>query len=414
MTKRLPIVVVGSGTAGSLVVSQLAANTSREIILIEPGVSSTHDDESRFLKVLEDDQLSSLVSTTLTDGGNPMSYRQAQALGGGSAVNGMLLTGDAPAAVDGLTRMAELSDCGQISRALLENSGRLSRLWWNAGRWNPGRAVRHLEEEGRITVVQDKVTYIDHSKKRATAVHTSTQAFECDSVVLTAGALSTPEILLRSGLTRLVPAIGEGLQNHPTISFTLKLAEKSNSNFDTCAVKDIVMSGDAIGLITSYERVNMNDEESALLLVSFMNPSSRGAVWISDSGVQCDFNMLATKRDRIAMREAVHHLIDVAISKPIQAISTFVSIDEQGTPLAHLSNMTNDELDAWIEGNLVLVSHAASSCSESVDGNGKVIGVENMYIADASILVNIPSVTPASAVVVESLRIAQILAEEFA
>jgi choline dehydrogenase-like flavoprotein len=259
MTKRLPIVVVGSGTAGSLVVSQLAANTSREIILIEVGQVSPFDDESRFMNTLEQADFSSCVSTTLTDGGDPMSYRQGQALGGGSAVNGMLLTGDAPVAVEGLTRMAELSDCGQMSKALLDNDGRLSRLWWNAGRWNPGRAVQHLVEEGRITVVHDHVTYIDHSKKRATAVHTASRAFECESVVLTAGALSTPEILLRSGLTRLVPAIGEGLQNHPTISFTVKLAQKATAQFDTCVVKDIAMSGDSVGLITTFERVGMND-----------------------------------------------------------------------------------------------------------------------------------------------------------
>ncbi|CAB4599705.1 unannotated protein [freshwater metagenome] len=414
MTKRLPIVVVGSGTAGSLVVSQLAANTSREIILIEVGQVSPYDDQSRFMNTLEQADFSSCVSTTLTDGGDPMSYRQGQALGGGSAVNGMLLTGDAPVAVEGLTRMAELSDCGQMSKALLDNDGRLSRLWWNAGRWNPGRAVQHLVEEGRITVVHDHVTYIDHSKKRATAVHTASRAFECESVVLTAGALSTPEILLRSGLTRLVPAIGEGLQNHPTISFTVKLAQKATVQFDTCVVKDIAMSGDSVGLITTFERVGMNDEENALLSVSLMNPSSRGAVWISDSGVQCDFNMLATKRDRVAMREAVNQLIDVAISKPIQSLATSVFIDDEGTPLSHLSNMTNDELDAWIDGNLTLVSHATSSCSQSVDSNGKVIGVENIYIADASVLSSVPTVTPASEVVVESLRIAHILVQEFA
>ena len=414
MTKRLPIVVVGSGTAGSLVVGQLAAHTAREIIVIEIGHPSSFDDESHFMNALEQESLTSIVSTTLTDGGNHVSYRQGRALGGGSAVNGMLLTGDAPVAVDGLTSIAELSDCGQMSRALLENDGRLSRLWWNAGRWNPGRAVQHLVDEGRITVVHDQVTYIDHSKKRATAVHTTDRAYECDSVVLAAGALSTPEILLRSGLTRLVPAIGEGLQNHPTITFTVKLSQQSTGKFDTCVVKEIVMSGDAVGLITTFERVGMGDIENALVSVSLMNPTSRGAVWISDSGVQCDFNMLATKRDRVAMREAVHQLIDVAISQSIQSLSTSVYIDDEGTPLSHLSNLSNDDLDAWIEGHLVLVSHASSSCSQSVDSDGKVIGVENIYIADASILAGVPSVTPASEVVVESLRIAQKLVQEFA
>ena len=414
MTKRLPIVVIGSGTAGSLVVSHLAAHTTREIVVLEPGTNSPHDDESRFMSVLADADFCVSVDATLTDGGATSSYQQARALGGGSAINGMLLTGDEPKSLVGLTKMAERSDCGAVSSALLDNGGRLSRMWWNAGRWNPGRAVQHLVDEGRVTLVHDTVTYIDHSKKRATAVHTTGQAFECDAVVLAAGALASPEILLRSGLTRLVPGIGEGLQNHPTITFTVKLLKASDSLLDTCVVKDITMSGDAVGLVTAFERVSMADGENALLSVSLMNPTSRGAVWISESGVQCDFNMLATKRDRVAMREAVHQLIDIAISEQVQAIASSVFIDDEGTQLSHLASMTTDELNSWIEHNLVLVSHATSSCSQSVDENGKVLGVENIYVVDASVLGNVPAVTPASEVVVESTRIAQCLVEEFA
>ena len=96
MTTQLPIVVIGGGTAGCTVVSTLAAITTRTIVLIEPGPSSVHDDEAAFFTVLSDDSLSREVQTTLVDGGLDTPYVQAHVLGGGSAINGLLLTGDEP------------------------------------------------------------------------------------------------------------------------------------------------------------------------------------------------------------------------------------------------------------------------------------------------------------------------------
>ena len=411
MTSQLPIVVIGGGAAGCTVVSTLAAMTSLPIVLIEPGLSSVHDDEPAFFDVLSDERLSREVQTTLVDGGEDKPYTQAQVLGGGSAINGLLLTGQEPSFVSGLTRMATEADCGQVATALLAENGRFSRLWWNGGRWNPGRAVQHLVDEGRVTVIPESVTYLEHAQRVITVAHTTNEAIEGSLFVMCAGALTTPALLLHSSLERAVSGIGDGLQNHPTVTFSVQLKTPGSQRFDATVVRDSLSSSGAQLLTIAYERTNSENVTNGLISISLMDPESRGGVWRSNTAMQNDFNMLATMRDRVAMREAVRELIATAMSPSFSAISTHVSVDSDGTSVETLDVMKNVELDEWIAANLTVVSHAASSCHEIVDADGKVRGVGNLYIADSSILHSVPSCSPAGPVVVEAARIARTLGE---
>ena len=411
MTTQLPIVVIGGGTAGCTVVSTLAALTNQPIVLIEPGSPSTHDDESSFFSVLSDETLSREVQTTLVDGGEDQPYVQAQVLGGGSAINGMLLTGEEPAFLSGLTRMATEADCGQVGTALLAENGRFSRLWWNGGRWNPGRAVQHLVDEGRVAVISDSVTYLEHAQRVITVAHTTNEAIEGSMFVMCAGALATPTLLLHSSLERAVTGIGDGLQNHPTITFTLHLKINVSSRFDATVVRESRSSSGAELLTIAYERANAKDATLGLLSVSLMDPESRGGVWRSNTAMQNDFNMLATLRDRVAMREAVRELIATAMSASFTAITQQILVDSEGTSVDVLDAMKNADLDEWIACHLTVVSHAASSCHDIVDTDGKVRGVGNLYIADSSILHSVPPCSPAGTVVVEAMRIARTIGE---
>lgn len=408
---QLPIVVIGGGTAGCTVVSTLAAMTTQPIVLIEPGSPSLHDDESSFFDVLSDAALSREVQITLVDGGSDQPYVQAQVLGGGSAINGLLLTGEEPSFLSGLTRVASEADCGQVGTALLAENGRFSRLWWNGGRWNPGRAVQHLVDEGRVTIISDSVTYLEHAQRVVTVAHTTNEAIEGSLFVMCAGALATPALLLHSSLERAVTGIGDGLQNHPTITFTLQLKQSVSQRFDATVVRESRSSSGAELLTIAYERTNADDAITGLLSISLMDPESRGGVWRSQTAMQHDFNMLATIRDRVAMREAVRELISTAMSASFSAISHRVLVDSDGTSVEVLDAMKNAEFDEWIAEHLTVVSHATSSCHEIVDSDGKVRGVGNLYIADSSILHSVPPCSPAGPVVIQAARIARAIGE---
>jgi len=408
---QLPIVVIGGGTAGCTVVSTLAAMTTQPIVLIEPGSPSLHDDESAFFSVLADAALSREVQITLVDGGSDQPYVQAQVLGGGSAINGLLLTGEEPSFLSGLTRVASEADCGQVGTALLAENGRFSRLWWNGGRWNPGRAVQHLVDEGRVTIISDSVTYLEHAQRVVTVAHTTNEAIEGSLFVMCAGALATPALLLHSSLERAVTGIGDGLQNHPTITFTLQLKQSVSQRFDATVVRESRSSSGAELLTIAYERTNADDAITGLLSISLMDPESRGGVWRSQTAMQHDFNMLATIRDRVAMREAVRELISTAMSASFSAISHRVLVDSDGTSVEVLDAMKNAEFDEWIAEHLTVVSHATSSCHEIVDSDGKVRGVGNLFIADSSILHSVPPCSPAGPVVIQAARIARAIGE---
>jgi choline dehydrogenase-like flavoprotein len=385
--------------------------TSQPIILVEPGPSSTHDDESAFFNVLADETLSRDVQTTLVDGGEDKPYVQAQVLGGGSAINGLLLTGDEPPFLRGLTRMATDADCGQMGAALLAENGRYSRLWWNGGRWNPGRAVQHLVEEGRVTVIAESATYLEHAQRVITVAHTTNEAIEGSLFVMCAGALATPALLLHSSLERAVSGIGDGLQNHPTITFTVQLKKQTAQRFDASVVRESLSSSGAQLMTIAYERTNASDAANGLISVSLMDPESRGGVWRSSTAMQNDFNMLATIRDRVAMREAVRELISTVMCASFAAISERVLVDSEGTTVEALDVMKNADLDEWISDHLTVVSHATSSCRDIVEADGKVRGVGNLYIADSSILHSVPTCSPAGPVVTEAARIGRAIGE---
>lgn len=411
MSSSQPIAVVGGGTAGCTVLSQLAALTSSEIVLFEPGQLSSGDDESRFLDVVESDSHENNVLVSLVDGGELQPYVQAQSLGGGSAINGMLLTGDAPDHVAELTRMATTEDMGPMAGALLACGGRASRLWWNGGRWNPGRAVQHLVDEGRVSHVGSRITGLEYGQGGIIGIQTGDSVMQVSQVVMCAGALATPALLLPMKLGKLNRDIGIGLQNHPTITLSLRLRTAADSPFDASVVMDHVLPQGGRLMAVAYERASGSNGSLGLLSVSLMNPISRGAVWSAEDGMQYDFNMLANEFDRVAMRDGVRWLLDLARSQAFHTVADAVFVDGGGVGDVAIDSMKNSELDEWIRANLALVSHAASSCGQAIDGHGRLRGLSNVTIADASALSVVPPETPAASVTMEALRISRLLAE---
>lgn len=399
MSAPQPIIVVGAGTAGCTVVSYLANNTKHPILVLEPG-GYGDDDDSRFLNLSDSD----LLVTTL-DG-----YVQARAVGGGSAVNGMLLTGDEPEHLRGLTRVANEEDIGTVGRELLGVGGHYCRLWWNGGRWNPGRALRHLIEEGRVTHLPRTVTKLLIDNGRVVGVDCGGESLRAAAVVLCAGAVNSPGVLLASGAHKLNPAIGHGVQNHPTITAQFSVDATQRARFDAAVVREWSTMHGGQMLNVAYERVAKNCEDVGSLSVSLMNPMSKGLVELSIVGKPTvDFRLLKDEEDLINMVSGVRDLVHILSSGNFSNDAESVTVE--GLPLTELREYEDAQMSTWVLQAVRGVSHAASSCAQAVDSSGRVLGLENCWIADASVLPSIPTVTPAAPVTMEALRIARNIGE---
>lgn len=394
-----PIVVVGAGTAGCTVISYLASHTDRRILVVEPGPISHHDDESHFFDVLA----SGLVAST------PDGYVQARALGGGSAVNGMLLTGEEPEHLHGLTRMATSDDIGPVGASLLADGGRYSRMWWNGGRWNPGRAVQHLVEEGRVMVLPRSVVEIIHRDGEVVGVDCNDEPLSASAVVLCAGAVMSPTILLRSGLAHVNSHIGMGLQNHPTVTARFSHPE-SSALFDTAVVREWSTSTGGQILNVAYERASAAEPFLGMLSVSLMNPRSRGQIGVDDAGEpDVNFHFLSEKSDLENLLMGVQDLL--GLLRDGTYTSHMDSITLEGTPFQTLEKHDEESLRDWLLAHVQGVSHATSSCAGAVDDVGRIRGLENCWVADASVLPSVPTCTPAAPVTMEALRIARHIGE---
>jgi choline dehydrogenase-like flavoprotein len=406
---RRRIVVVGAGTSGAVLSMSLASRTDHEIIVVEPGAYTGLDDEPRFLNVLADASLQSLHDVQLVAHGPIVPYVQAHCLGGGSAINGMLLTSEVPDVAHGLTSFPDDNELGDVGRALLGAGGEKCQLWWNHGRWNPARALMHLAEEGRIRIASDRVEEVLGGESNSVGIKMLSGTIESDVVVMCAGAIGTPEILIHSGWASVNPQIGRGLQDHPAVTFAIKLRQKSIAIFDAGVIHRGTTSTGEHYVIVAYERASWSESELGLVSVILLTPHSRG--WISDVDDECriHINMLDDERDVVSMREAVSALLDTVAQNSFGGIAGNIYADDEGTSVDDLRTFSISDLDTWIRVNLRPVSHVASSCSRAVGINGSLKQVEGVFVADASALARVPPSTPAGPVTIEARRIARIL-----
>lgn len=385
----------------------LAARTDHELVVVESGQYSRHDDESRFMNVLADTSLQSIHQVHLVANGPLIPYVQARCVGGGSAINGLLLTSEIPDVAVAMTSMARSEQLGDVGRALLASGGEPSQLWWNHGRWNPGRALMHLVEEERITMISGDVVDVVGDHDTSKGVQLLDQVIEADLVVMCAGAIATPKILLQSFVGSLNPHIGHGLQDHPCVTFAVQLQNESDSFFDTGVIRRGRTRTGEQYLIVAYERASWSEGHLGLVSVLLMTPHSRGKVSMVEGTCDVNLNMLDDARDVVAMREALWALMDTVQHESFAAISHGVYADDEGTSVDELRQYSQVDLDKWIRANLRPVSHVAASCSKAVHDNAALRSVEGVYIADASVLASVPPHTPAGPVTIEARRIAR-------
>jgi len=258
-------------------------------------------------------------------------------------------------------------------------------------------------------------------------------------VVLAAGAYASPAILLRSGigppdhLAALdikvevgLSGVGTHLVDHPMISVdiptrplgpcqrfqTVLTFRSRNSGTDDLADLLLFASG-------PHEVPTSEVASGAVLAIvaAVMAPTSQGWVRLRstdpDKTPHIHLGHLGHDDDLSRMAEAVIEARRIVRSAPMAAIAT-------GPELSPGSALADDDLDAlktWITEGVGTFHHPVGTCSIGpdpetgavVDARGAVHGIDDLYVADASIMPRIPTATTNLPTIMVAEHIADLL-----
>ncbi|MGX1163614.1 putative dehydrogenase (TIGR03970 family) [Arthrobacter sp. SLBN-100] len=277
---------------------------------------------------------------------------------------------------------------------------------------------------------------------------------EANEIVLCAGAVKTPHILLLSGLgpeTELdrflipvikhLPGVGKNFSDHPNraigwrtkvplidygttqsmatvLNFTGSGSPRSGDLEILPLLKpmDYLLTGSHPGVRNGSQNPSKALHHGDLaFLVSLQAATSRGQITLesADPAVQprIDFNYFATESDLKGMREGVRTGVRMLRSNAFSPI--FQELTELTEPI-----LQNDRLlNHWMRSRLGTAIHLCGSAkfgspndAESVvDQHGRVHGVKGLRVADTSILPTAPTPGPAATAVLIGERMAEFI-----
>ena len=244
-----------------------------------------------------------------------------------------------------------------------------------------------------------------------------------EEVVLSAGAVGSPHILMLSGIgatDRLgdmgipvvqdIPGVGQNLRDHPQVSVTWKMNDTFRLGPAAPRIQlalrytaraselrnDMVIFPLSFAKEGDYPRASDDDPLGISMAACIQLAGGSGDVRLTsaDPHVQpsLDFNYLVDPFDRERLREAVHICVELATQDGLRGI-----VAERVAPTD--ADLRSDEsLDRWLKKNVRTSHHASGTCKMGpasdpravVDQHGKVHGVQGLRVADASIMPNCP------------------------
>ncbi|MDF2235145.1 GMC family oxidoreductase N-terminal domain-containing protein [Albimonas sp. CAU 1670] len=301
------------------------------------------------------------------------------------------------------------------------NSRGLERVTTNDGYLEPARGRANLTIQGGALV--DRVLIEDG---RATGVEAliegERRTFRGAEVVLCAGAVHSPAILMRSGLgpslhlrahgievKRELPDVGRNFMDHPMLRVKVVMKPEHaprdpDQRHTNCCVT--YSSGLGEGGVRDMILIGFNHRDiegtggnaDGAVGIGLFDAFSRGEVTLKSARPEDDpvveENMLSDPRDMLRMRDAVRRVREMARRPALRDIAQAIMISESGIDIETAADLPDAELDALILRQVGDIQHAAGTCRMSafndpqgvVNPDLTVKGVPGLRVADASIM----------------------------
>jgi 5-(hydroxymethyl)furfural/furfural oxidase len=310
-----------------------------------------------------------------------------------------------------------------------------ARVTTNDAYLDPARDRPNLRVIGGATV--DKVLF-EGTRAAGVRVRVDGEWIEAraEAVVLCAGAIGSPSILLRSGVgpagsvVRL--PVGEGMQEHPLALFWLFHRPDTHPGLDArqvnCCVRyssGLEGAGENDMMIVSVNQTLALPPDVTSHLVADQPAGTWGGagggeapggpgllcLWLNqqfgrgrlelaspdpDAHPLIDQDLLNVPSDMVRMRDGVKRALDLLRSGSFDAAFGRVAIDLTGRGLDELSD--DGAIDAWLMETVGDTGHICGGCRMGaagdprsvVDPEGRVLGVDGLWVADASVFPNVP------------------------
>jgi len=265
---------------------------------------------------------------------------------------------------------------------------------------------------------------------------------EADRVVLSAGAIRSPQLLMLSGigpadqlrrfgipLLRDAPGVGENLWNHLSVQVTFKVkdgvslaAHTDAAHFSlhytaegSDAVNDMVLRTGTVvdereervpGVRTKYLNGDVPAERVARISCTLGLPEGAGHVRLAsaDPGVQPSFNYryLQHPNDVRRVREGLR------LAKKLLESDAYKDLVDHRIHPSDEILAEDDALDLWMRQTVGSARHVSGTCKMGpdtdpmavVDQYCRVKGVQGLWVVDASVMPRIPRAGGAHATVI--------------
>lgn len=426
MHQRFDVVVVGAGSAGAVVAARLSESPDRSVLLLEAGpdhdaahAPASISGPSFVAAMAEPGRVWPNLMAQRTPQQGARHYVRGRGVGGSSAINAMVaLPGEAGdydewehtfgcagwswadiqpwfARIPVPLRLCTPRETGRVARAMLaaEPTAELARL---TRRGDGTRAsvndvyLQPARSRSNLTVLGDsQVDRVVLAGRRAVGVRlVDGTEIEAAVVVVCAGAIHSPAILLRSGVER--DGIGQGLQDHPSFPMAMLLHEPPVDPAALVAVSALLRADHRVRhdlQVLAMDVVDPAMPTLGLLMGAAMRVESRGQVRLASNDPTVDpvveFNMLSDERDLVALRAAAQLTERLALSDAMAAVAAPAPYDMS---------------DAGLRASVGDYVHAVGTCRMGaatdpqavVDPRGRVIGYDGLVVCDASVMPAVP------------------------